>query len=1052
MVENNKSTKLMSPKAFLSVFILLAFAADAFGATVLSNRCADLLSGRDVRISREVERPRLAKSSQSGVSERELFAHVSSKIILVPEFQYIRETAQKMGLRVWLFGGTASSFLHYVKWDLARTKGLMDLQKDRFDFDFTNIFRTTQDLDIVVDATVDVARQFQNTIAQRFPHFLGSKANKWEVRTLRHRMGTPGQLGFKEALLNDADFNNQNTDSNSVGMVEVTLSKEPVVRDLRHWDQTGSVFLEDTLNNRISYFRSDRHFTTSRAKAGENPEILSVLRLLVKAFQYELNFSDSEFRQMKEIVSGFNPENVTNSAALRRMQDTAKKLVIHAVNIEYAINKLDELGLRKKLIAMGNKSEQGNFAWWLNREPLRSRPVGEGRGKTARELSIQVVAHETNSFLAYESITRAHSGEPNVLISRQNAVGEAAAYGDGFYTRLGKVGARGTGLTIRFTVDPLAREGTDFTSNGEYIVFKNKKALKIIQESLNFGLDDLMRLAETNQEVQVDKSDLGLLEKLKRRLNAARITDELERLLNSRSESDHNRLVQILSAFQNSSVSKLISEDVMASVVKNIYGRVAQMAQSSKESDILKYVKTVGPILKTVDTVGLLKNRDFIQYLERLSSGRGSFDLRKEAVFEILLNAENFENSLNFKRDLSQAELRVVTTEIREWHKSPDARKRKFAVELNKKWSEAIEKGEVKRLEALVDSSFFEINHKNVSEVSMLQLAGYYKQNKVIEWLVSNPEFDFNAKNARGFTEVEQLLLSGKTELAAAIARARPEVQVRRFQVKERNVNEKTKEYPEGTPIVDFVRIEPSSFMMGDGATKVLTSVSKPFEFMSVDVTQETYRVVVELLKQNLRSGEYNVLEASPSNFKAENHPVEQVSHDDVSLWKKGLNELSKLDDSQVQQTLSALFPGHKRGKQYSRPTEAQWELVSRLGGVAESDYAHGKGETGLGDHAVYSSNSGSKTQPVGLKRPVFYNGKPIYDLHGNVWKWLEDWYDGSLAGGTDPMGPASGSYRVLRGGSWYSGASSLRSGNRYYWWPGNRGGDVGFRLVRTAE
>ena len=1052
MIKDNKSTKFMSPTTHLSAFILIGITADAIGSTGHWNRCADLLIGPVVGLEREVERPSLARSLLSGVSETELLAHVSSKIVLVPEFQYIRETAQKMGLRVWLFGGTASSFLHYVKWDLARSKGIMDLQADRFDFDFTNIFRSTQDLDIVVDASVDVAQQFQNTIAQRFPHFLGSKTNKWEVRTLRHRMGSPGQLGFKEALLNDADFNNQNTDSNSVGMVEVTLSTDPIVRDLRHWDQTGSVFLEDTLNNRISYFRSDRHFTTLRAKAGENPEILSVLRLLVKAFQYELNFSDSDFRQMKEIVNQFNPSTVTNSAAQRRMRDTAKKLILHAVNLEYAINKLDELGLRQKMIEMGIPNEQGNFAWWLNREPLRSKTVGEGPGKTARELNIQVVAHETNSFLAYESITRAHSGEPNVLTSRQNAVGEAAAYGDGFYTRLGKVGARGTGLTIRFTVDPLAREGTDFTVNGDYIVFKNKKALKIIQESLNFGLEDLMRLAEHNQEVQIDKSDLGLLEKLKRRLNAARITDELERLLNSRLEADHHRLVQILSAFQNSNVSKLISEDVMASVCKNIYGRVAPMAESSKEADILKYVKTVGPILKTVDMLGLLKNRTFIQYLESLSQGRGSLDLRKEAVFEMLLNVENFENHLNFKTDLKAEELKVVTAEIRDWHNSPDARKRKFAVELNKKWSDAIEKGAIKRLEALVDSRFLGINHKNLSQVSILQLAAYYKHKKIIDWLVSHPEFDFNAKNARGFTEVEQLYLSGRAEFADAIVKARPDIQARRFQVKERNVNEKTRDYPEGTPIIDFVRIEPSSFMMGEGDERVLTTVSKPFEFMSVDVTQETYRVVVDLLKQNLRGGEYNVLSPTPSSFKGENRPVEQVSYDDIGLWIKGLNDLARSDDPQIQGALTALFPGHKRGKVYSRLTEAQWELVSRLGGVAESDYAYGKGETALGDHAVYSLNSGSQTKPVGLKKPVFYNGKPIYDLHGNVWKWLEDRYGENLSGGTDPVGPASSSLRVIRGGGWGDDASELRSGIRYSWMPGSRYEDVGFRLVRTAE
>ena len=103
-------------------------------------------------------------------------------------------------------------------------------------------------------------------------------------------MGQRGGPGFKEALLDDTDFNDQNTDSNSVAMVEVTKSTEPVVRDLRHWDNGKSIFLEDAIHNRISFMRSNRHFTTARATAGENPEILLVIRLLVKAFQYELEF------------------------------------------------------------------------------------------------------------------------------------------------------------------------------------------------------------------------------------------------------------------------------------------------------------------------------------------------------------------------------------------------------------------------------------------------------------------------------------------------------------------------------------------------------------------------------------------------------------------------------------------------------------------------------------------------------------------------------------------------------------------------------------------
>jgi formylglycine-generating enzyme required for sulfatase activity len=239
--------------------------------------------------------------------------------------------------------------------------------------------------------------------------------------------------------------------------------------------------------------------------------------------------------------------------------------------------------------------------------------------------------------------------------------------------------------------------------------------------------------------------------------------------------------------------------------------------------------------------------------------------------------------------------------------------------------------------------------------------------------------------------------------------------------------------------------------MMGDGESKVLTTISKPFEIMSVDITQKTYSVIVKLLKQNFRDGEYNDLNAKPSFFRGENRSVDQVSYEDITLWKKGLNKLSKLDNVIIQKILEDLFPGHQQGHQYSRPTEAQWEYVSRLGGLAESDYSHGKGESDLSDHAVYSLNSGSETQAVGLKKPVFYNGKPIYDLHGNVWKWLEDWYGSNLTGGMDPQGATSGSVRIIRGGSWTSSARSLRSGNRGIFDPDSRYDFVGFRLVRTS-
>ena len=127
--------------------------------------------------------------------------------------------------------------------------------------------------------------------------------------------------------------------------------------------------------------------------------------------------------------------------------------------------------------------------------------------------------------------------------------------------------------------------------------------------------------------------------------------------------------------------------------------------------------------------------------------------------------------------------------------------------------------------------------------------------------------------------------------------------------------------------------------MMGNNYNKVLTTISRPFEFMSVDVNQKIYRRVVELIGDNFPNQIYRKLNPLPSSFKGENLPVESIPYDNVDLWIKGLNELSKRDNLPTQEALGKLFPGHRRGQVYSLPTDAQWEFVSRLGGVAEGNY-----------------------------------------------------------------------------------------------------------------
>jgi formylglycine-generating enzyme required for sulfatase activity len=129
--------------------------------------------------------------------------------------------------------------------------------------------------------------------------------------------------------------------------------------------------------------------------------------------------------------------------------------------------------------------------------------------------------------------------------------------------------------------------------------------------------------------------------------------------------------------------------------------------------------------------------------------------------------------------------------------------------------------------------------------------------------------------------------------------------------------------------------------------------------------------------------------------------------------------------------------------KGYRLPTEAQWEYACRAGTTT----AYNTGDIISDNTGWYSVNSGNKTHEVGLK-PA--NAWGLYDMHGNVWEWCWD-YHGSYGSEsqTDPSGPVSGSYRVLRGGSWYPSDPDLRSAYRNVYPPSHRYSRFGFRLVR---
>lgn len=170
------------------------------------------------------------------------------------------------------------------------------------------------------------------------------------------------------------------------------------------------------------------------------------------------------------------------------------------------------------------------------------------------------------------------------------------------------------------------------------------------------------------------------------------------------------------------------------------------------------------------------------------------------------------------------------------------------------------------------------------------------------------------------------------------------------------------------------------------------------------------------------------VMGSNPSYFSGSDQPVEQVSWNDCQEF---ITQLNQLCSSQL------------NGKQFTLPTEAQWEYAAR-GGNQSMHYKY-SGNNTIGNVAWCYDNSGSTTHSVGTKSP---NELGIYDMSGNVWEWCQDWYGSYSSSQTNPTGPSSGYYRVYRGGSWSYNAEYCRVSNRNYYDLVNHYGNLGFRLA----
>ena len=223
-----------------------------------------------------------------------------------------------------------------------------------------------------------------------------------------------------------------------------------------------------------------------------------------------------------------------------------------------------------------------------------------------------------------------------------------------------------------------------------------------------------------------------------------------------------------------------------------------------------------------------------------------------------------------------------------------------------------------------------------------------------------------------------------------------------------------------------FAWIPPGSFMMGSPKEEKEREENEILH--KVTLTKGFYMGIYTVTQEEWQA----VMGNNPSKFQGEkNLPVEMVSWDDCQGFIKKLREKDK--------------------KQYRLPTEAEWEYACRAGTTTPFHF----GETISTDQAnfdggtVYGNGKGGvfrrKTTQVGSFTD---NAFGLYDMHGNVWQWCQDWYgDYPQKEVVDPQGTEKGKFRVLRGCSWYHFPQYCRSACRFRNGPGYRHYGIGFRL-----
>jgi formylglycine-generating enzyme required for sulfatase activity len=244
-----------------------------------------------------------------------------------------------------------------------------------------------------------------------------------------------------------------------------------------------------------------------------------------------------------------------------------------------------------------------------------------------------------------------------------------------------------------------------------------------------------------------------------------------------------------------------------------------------------------------------------------------------------------------------------------------------------------------------------------------------------------------------------------------------------------------------------FRPVAAGSFVTGDQDSEVKIEINKSFSMSATLTTQLIWKKVIEAARLRFPNVQiFMELNPDPSKFKGDLHPVEQVSYTDVNNWIIALNQLASAGDFVIEE----IAPGFKAGEVFRLPTAEEWEFVVRKRGATRDDYFFGNDPTELDKYAWHKGNSGGSTHPVAMRMPLVLDGHEFFDLHGNVWEWMQF---------VEPRArrfkkTAAAQYqRIARGGGWSYMAGYHKSTEKNGWSMTYRDSDaVGFRLIKAIK